>query len=117
MIVYHSLDGLSYSHLFDEPILRLKGAFDPQNLAFWDPKVQRYRGYWRVFSGGKITDTEWKPEGVRAIRTDQSDNLRYWDHLADLTFENSPDEHLYTNGVQPYHPAPHILIGLTTRYI
>jgi hypothetical protein len=117
LIVYHSPDGLSWSHLFDEPILRLKGAFDSQNLAFWDSKIQRYRGYWRVFSGGTITDTEWKPEGVRAIRTGQSDDLRYWDHLADLTYENSPDEHLYTNGVQPYHRAPHILIGLPTRYI
>ena len=39
------------------------------------------------------------------------------DHLADLTYESSPDEHLYTNGVQPYYPAPQILIGLPTRYI
>lgn len=117
LVVYHSPDGLSWSPLFDEPILRLKGAFDSQNLAFWDPKIQRYRGYWRVFSGGTITDTVWKPEGVRAIRTGQSDDLRHWDHLADLTYENSPDEHLYTNGVQTYHRAPHILIGLPTRYI
>lgn len=117
LIIYKSHDGLNWSPLYDHPILRLKGAFDSQNLAFWDSELGRYRGYWRTFSGGTITDTEWKPEGVRAIRTGQSDDLEHWDSIADLNYEDSPDEHLYTNGVQPYHRAPHILIGLPTRYI
>lgn len=117
LIVYKSPDGLNWSPLYDQPILRLKGAFDSQNLAFWDTNLGRYRGYWRAFSGGTITDTEWKPEGVRAIRTGQSDDLEHWDHINDVNYDDSPDEHLYTNGVQPYHRAPHILIGLPTRYI
>jgi hypothetical protein len=30
---------------------------------------------------------------------------------------DSPDEHLYTNQIKTYYRAPHILIGLPTRYI
>ena len=34
----------------------------------------------------------------------------------DLTYVDSPDEHLYTNQIQPYYRAPHILMGFPMRY-
>lgn len=117
LIPFKSPDGLNWSPLSEEPILRLKGAFDSQNLAFWDPNIGRYRGYWRIFTEGTITDDLWKPGGYRAIRTGVSDDLIHWEQLADLSYVDSPAQQLYTNGVQPYHRAPHILIGLPTRYI
>ena len=36
LIVLASADGIRWSPYFDHLILRLKGAFDSQNLAFWD---------------------------------------------------------------------------------
>lgn len=117
LLVFKSADGLSWSPLHDHPILHLKGAFDSQNLAFWDPIIGRYRAYWRTFTEGTITDDEWKPKGLRAISTALSDDLDHWENLTDLTYEDSPPQQLYTNGVLPYYRAPHILLGFPTRYI
>ena len=37
--------------------------------------------------------------------------------MANLRYSDSPEEHLYTNQVKPYHRAPHLLIGIPTRYV
>ena len=34
-----------------------------------------------------------------------------------MTYADSPEEQLYTNQVKPYFRAPHLLIGLPTRYV
>ena len=46
-----------------------------------------------------------------------SSNFLHWGDEADLTYVDSPDEHLYTNQVGPYYRAPHVLIGFPTRYV
>ena len=117
LLVFQSPDGLHWSPFHDAPILRLQGAFDSQNLAFWDPRIGKYRAYWRVFTAGTITDDQWKPAGYRAIRTAVSDNLVDWKQATNLTYVDSPEVQLYTNAVQVYHRAPHVLIGFPTRYI
>ncbi len=117
LIVLKSADGLAWSPFLPQPILRLKGAFDSQNLAFWDSYNGYYRAYWRTSPEGIITDTEWKPKGMRSVRTGISTDLENWEDLTDLTYENSPPQEMYTNGVFPHHPAPHILIGFPLRYI
>ena len=94
----------------DAPILGGLGAFDSQNLAFWDPTLGKYRAYWRFF-------TERGNGNYRAIRTATSDDLIHWNEPSDLTYVDSPPEQLYTNQVKPYHRAPHLLIGFPTRYI
>ncbi len=103
---FKSPDGLHWSPMSSEPILGGLGAFDSQNLAFWDPTLGKYRGYWRFFT-----------DGVRAIRTATSDDLVHWSEPHDLTYVDSPVEQLYTNQVKPYYRAPHILIGFPTRYV
>ena len=117
LIVFQSPDGVRWSPFHDAPILRLQGAFDSQNLAFWDPNIGKYRGYWRVFTEGTITDKLWKPAGYRAIRTAVSDDLVQWKQATNLSYVDSPDAQLYTNAVQTYHRAPHVLLGFPTRYI
>lgn len=115
--VFQSADGIHWSPLSKSPILSGVGAFDSQNLAFWDPTIKKYRAYWRAFSEGVTTEKEWKPGGYRIIRTATSDDLISWSAHQDLQYENSPAEHLYTNHVKPYHRAPHLLLGFPTRYI
>ncbi len=117
LLPFKSPDGLHWSPMSDEPILRGLGAFDSQNLAFWDPTIGKYRAYWRIFTEGKTTDAEWKPAGHRAIRSATSDDLLQWSKPIDLTYADSPSEQLYTNQIKPYHRAPHLLIGFPTRYI
>ena len=117
LLPFQSADGLSWTPMTDAPILRGLGAFDSQNLAFWDSNIQKYRAYWRIFTAGVTTEKEWKPRGYRAIRTATSEDLVHWEPHTDLTYEDSPPEQLYTNQIKPYHRAPHILIGFPTRYI
>ncbi len=117
LIVLASTDGIHWSPHFDYLILRLKGAFDSQNLAFWDPTINRYRAYWRTSPEGIINDTEWKPKGPRSIRTGISSDLDEWESIEDLSFDDPIPQEMYTNGVFPYHRAPHILLGFPMRYI
>lgn len=92
------------------------GAFDSQNLAFWDAARGEYRAYWRIFTAGYTDERGWKPEGVRAIRTATSKDFIHWENQADLKYVDSPAEHLYTNAVLPYDRAPHLFVGFPTRF-
>lgn len=116
LFAFHSADGIHWSLLREQPVVT-EGAFDSQNLAFWDPTAQKYRAYFRTFTAGITTGTVWKPEGFRAIRTASSRDFLHWEEEADLTYADSPDEHLYTNQIAPYVRAPHLLIGFPTRYV
>ncbi len=116
LLVLKSADGIHWKML-SEKVVITDGAFDSQNLAFWDPTIKKYRAYWRYFSAGTVTDKVWKPAGHRAIRTATSDDLIHWSKSKDLTYGKTPSEQLYTNQIKPYYRAPHILIGFPTRYI
>jgi len=116
LLAFGSPDGLHFKPLADRPVIT-NGAFDSQNLAFWDPASNVYRAYWRYFTKGTTTGDQWRPSGVRAIRTATSDDFLHWSNEKDLTYVDSPPEQLYTNQVKAYERAPHILIGFPTRYI
>ncbi len=116
LFAFHSADGIHWSLMSEQPVVT-RGAFDSQNLAFWDPTASLYRAYFRTFTAGVTTGKEWKPAGFRAIRTATSRDFLTWENEADLTYKNSPVEHLYTNQIAPYPRAPHILIGFPTRYV
>jgi hypothetical protein len=120
LIPYKSPDGIHWLPMSDVPVLT-DGAFDSQNLAFWDGVHGEYRAYWRYFTGGvtpmPFDAKTWKPTGVRAIRTATSSDLIHWNKQADLRYEDSPPEELYTSQIKPYYRAPHILLGFPARYI
>jgi len=115
LFAFVSPDGIHWKLRSEKPVIT-NGAFDSQNLAFWDEVAGQYRAYWRIFTGGVTTEKVWKPAGYRAIRTAASADFLNWADEADLTYADSPDEHLYTNQVGPYARAPHILIGFPMRY-
>ncbi len=116
LLALKSPDGIHWSPMSEAPIITA-GAFDSQNLAFWDHERREYRAYWRIFTAGVTDEKNWKPEGHRAIRTATSKDFLNWENQADLKYSDSPTEHLYTNQVKPYHRAPHILLGFPARYI
>ncbi len=115
LLAFKSPDGLHWSPMQEAPVIT-EGAFDSQNLAFWDAARGEYRAYWRIFTAGVTTEKVSKPGGYRAIRTATSKDFLHWENQADLTYTGSPSEHLYTNQVKPYYRAPHLLIGFPTRY-
>jgi hypothetical protein len=111
---FHSPDGIHWELM--APAVITAGAFDSQNLAFWDAVRGEYRAYWRIFTEGYTDERGWKPGGVRAIRTATSKDFVHWSNQADLKYVDSPAEHLYTNAVLPYARAPHLFVGFPTRF-
>ena len=88
-----------------------EGAFDSQNLAFWDALRGEYRAYVRDF---------WRsPDGAgrRDIRTATSTDFVHWTEPEWLSYPGAPEEQLYTNQIAPYARAPHIFLGFPTRYV
>ena len=105
LLPFQSADLIHWTLARDKPVIT-NGAFDSQNLAFWDTDRQEYRAYWRYFGNG-----------VRAIRTATSKDFMTWENEADLTYTaGTPNEHLYTNAIQKYFRAPHLFIGFPTRF-
>jgi hypothetical protein len=116
LLAMQSADGLHWSPMQETPVIT-DGAFDSQNLAFWDANSGVYRAYWRYFTGGTTDEKNWKPSGDRAIRTATSKDFLHWENQHDLSYTDSPSEQLYTNQVKPYHRAPQLLLGFPTRYV
>ena len=91
LFLFHSPDGLRWSLTRKEPVIT-EGAFDSQNLAFWDAHRGNYREYHRTFVNG-----------IRAIMTATSNDYVNWTKPTLLTYqEDLSPQHLYTNAVQTY---------------
>jgi len=101
-----SPDGRHWSLMQEEPVMT-DGAFDSQNLAFWDSERGEYRAYFRYFDA----------DSMRGIKTRTSPDLIHWSEAVPLEYPGAPHEQLYTNQVQPYYRAPHLFIGFPTRYV
>ena len=99
-----SPDGIRFTAMSNRVVIS-EGAFDCQNLAFWDPHRSQYRAYFRGFK-----------EGIRDILTATSSDFLNWTKPVWLAYPGAPREHLYTNQLRPYYRAPHILIGFPMRY-
>jgi len=105
MVPFQSPDGLHWSLIQEQPVIT-KGAFDSQNIAFWDG----VRGHYVEFHRGSET-------GVRDIMTSTSDDFIHWTEPQYLNYGDAPREHLYTNAIVPYPRAPHIFVGFPKRFV
>ena len=107
---FKSADGIHWSKLSDKPVFT-EGAFDSQNVAFWDPARDRYAAYFRFFSK--------KSEGsLRQIGGTHSQDFLHWASPTPLNYPGSQQrQQMYTNQIVPYYRAPHILLGFPTRYV
>ncbi|WP_166830513.1 glycoside hydrolase family protein [Thalassoroseus pseudoceratinae] len=105
LYVFQSPDAIHWKLMHPEPVITT-GAFDSQNLAFWDRHTKEYREYHRIFTNG-----------IRAIMTGTSKDMIHWSKPQLLKYPDTPDQHLYTNAVLPDPRAPHILIGFPTRFL
>jgi hypothetical protein len=110
---FKSQDGVRWSLMTDNVVIT-DGAFDSQNLAFWDTVRGEYREYHRDFRPGK--DERGNSNG-RDIKTAASKDFLDWPDPTWLNFSPGRTSQLYTNQVIPYYRAPHIFLGFPTRYI
>ena len=104
LIAYRSADGLQWAPVQSQPVIT-DGDFDSQNLAFWYPVQNRYLAYHRKFR-----------DGNREIMVSWSEDFVNWSEPEYLQYGEAPPAQLYTNAVQPYPRAPHILVGFPTRF-
>lgn len=104
LFAFQSEDAIHWSPMSDSPVIT-RGAFDSQNLAFWDPVRSEYREYHRDFRDG------------RDIRTATSKDFAHWTDPEFLDYTPGRISELYTNQIIPYFRAPHLLLGFPTRYV
>ena len=108
LYAFESPDGIHWSLLREEPVIT-DGAFDSQNLAFWDEERGCYVDYHRDAS-------RHRGEKVRDIKTAVSDDFITWSDPVWLDCGDAPVEHLYINQITPYYRAPHIYLGFPKRF-
>ncbi len=105
LFVFQSADAIRWSLMSDKPVIT-DGAFDSQNLAFWDAERGLYVDYHRKGRDGK-----------RDIMTCTSPDFLKWTEPMFLDYPGAPAEHLYVNQIQPYFRAPHIYLGFPKRFL
>jgi hypothetical protein len=104
LLAFSSQNGLRWTQMQKEPVIT-QGAFDSQNNAFWSVSENQYVCYFRVFRDHK-----------RWIARATSQDFLHWSEPVDLELNGQPREHLYTNQIAPYFRAPHLYLGMPTRY-
>lgn len=108
LVAFVSADGIRWSKLQEEAVLKpIPGCtmFDSQNVAHWSPVEKCYVAYCRVYR-----------KNLRSIVRATSPDFLKWSAFEDVR-ANLPAEHLYTSQAHPYFRAPHITIGLATRFL
>ena len=111
LFAFVSPDGLRWRKLDGGPILA-KGAFDSQNVIFWDKTLGSYVAYYRSY---------WKgPDGkmLRGIQRSTSlDFLKWSEEPSWVSYEtDSPNDQLYTNAIHPYDRVPGMYVGFPKRF-
>lgn len=104
MHVMVSKDGINFKMLSQKRCVS-DGIFDSQNTIFWDPVTKKYRAYYRNFRNG-----------IRDIMTSSSEDILKFPPGKQVAREQGKDYALYTNQMQPYYRAPHIILGFPMRY-
>jgi hypothetical protein len=111
LVALISEDGYRWRLLRDEPIIT-DGAFDSQNLVYWDACRGHYVAFYRQFTDGKRLY-----HGVRIIKWSTSPDFCTWTPGQELDYGDAPLEHFYTNATVSYFRAPHVYLAFPKRFL
>ncbi|MES2506060.1 MAG: hypothetical protein V4599_05120, partial [Verrucomicrobiota bacterium] len=106
LYAFASADGLHWNKMRPETVMT-KGAFDSQNIAFWDTPKNRYTSYTRIFTN-KIRDIQSSPS---------TDFLAWGEASLNRYAADVPREHFYTSATIPCPTAPHLYLAFPKRYM
>lgn len=102
---YASADAKNWTKI--PSALSSKGTFKTLNVAFYDTNTSKYYTYIST-----------KTDGTMSFSVMRSSDFKVWDSPVSLGYgDDAPLFNIYTAGVTPYYRAPHIWLGLTSRYI
>lgn len=107
---FTSADGIQWRKWREQPVIS-DGAFDSQNLGFWDAYRGHYVAFYRDFY---LSATG---ERIRGIKWATSPDFGTWTPGQWFDYGDAPDEQLYTNGTISYHRAPHIYLAFPKRFV
>lgn len=108
---YTSPDGYHFSEPY---LLTNDGYFDTLNILLY--RNGKYCCYIRsdhLTRGPENTAPNGKTRDVKII---YSEDFETWTPAKEIEYFDNKDFQMYTNHIVPYERAPHILIGLPTRY-
>lgn len=111
LVCYTSADGIQFQYGW---LMTNAGTFDTLNTAYWDDHRSEYVCFIRGFHNIPGDDLN---KGIRDIRRMVSKDFKHWSIPVLLDFGESDDYPLYTNVIQPYYRAEHMLVGFPTRYV
>lgn len=112
-------DGIHFRYV--RTIYQSPGYFDSLNTLIYDAACQKYVCYFRGWhrshqleGNEHIGETR---DATRDICRMESSDFVNWSEPERIQFgEDSPDFHMYTNVIQTYYRAPHLLVGFPSRY-
>ncbi len=106
LYAFASADGIHWKKMKSEPVIT-KGAFDSQNLAFWDTTRDRYVCFSRIFLNK-----------VRAVQSNTSGDFLAWSEPVPHEYAAGvPWEHFYTSATVPCPTAPHLFLSFPKRFV
>ena len=105
LFAFRSADGLRWEMIRKEPIIT-DGAFDSQNVVFFDGLLGKYVAIYRDFN-----------QGIRTLKRAESSDFINWTPGVWADYGNAPREQLYTNATQPYFRAPQIYLAFPKRFV
>ena len=106
LYAFASADGIHWKKMKDTPVIT-KGAFDSQNLAFWDTTRNRYTCFSRIGFNK-----------VRAVQSNTSTDFLSWTEPVPHKYaEGVPWEHFYTSATVPCPTAPHLFLSFPKRFM
>ncbi len=105
LFAFQSDDGLRWEKMRPEPVLT-DGAFDSQNVPFYDSVRARYVAIYRDFR-----------QGVRTIRCAHSQDFIDWTPGVWADYGDAPLEQLYTNATVPYFRPPQVYLAFPMRFV
>lgn len=106
LYAFASADGIHWKKIKDTPVIT-KGAFDSQNLAFFDTTRDRYTCFSRIFINK-----------VRAVQSNYAPDFLTWtEPVAHKYAEGVPMEHFYTSATVPCPTAPHLFLSFPKRFV
>jgi hypothetical protein len=106
LYAFASSDGIHWKKMKDTPVIT-KGAFDSQNLAFWDTTRNRYTCFSRIGFNK-----------VRAVQSNTSTDFLTWTEPVPHKYaEGVPWEHFYTSATVPCPTAPHLFLSFPKRFM
>ncbi|MDF1756593.1 MAG: hypothetical protein P1U89_27660 [Verrucomicrobiales bacterium] len=107
LYAFASADGIHWDKIKPEPVIT-EGAFDSQNLAFWDSPRKRYACFSRIFLPSNR---------LRAIQSSSSSDFLIWSKGIPHRYDaDAPMEHFYTSATIPCPTAPHLLLSFPKRF-